>query len=141
MKSPGFTLTAVACVALGIGLNTTLFTMLKAMVWQNVPGVEEPEGLVVLEGRNSFREYELYRDQNTVLSGIMAYISTIPFNIADRGKAERVWGQAVTGTYFSVLKVNPFIGRFFLPEDGRPRLPSSCCRTGTGGAASMVIPL
>jgi predicted permease len=125
-KKPGFTLVVVCTLALGIGANATIFTWIKAVLLASLPGIEQPDGLVELWGatRNnsalssSYLDYLDYRDQNKVLSGLIAH-QVLPLNLGRSEKPERVWGAIVSGNYFDVLGVRPLIGRTFLPEEDR----------------------
>src|SRR5260370_857297 len=123
---PGFTLTVVCTLALGIGANATVFTWIKAVLLASLPGIEQPEKLVEIWGatRNnsalssSYVDYLDYRDQNKVLSGLIAH-QVLPLNLGRSEKPERVWGAIVSGNYFDVLGVKALIGRTFLPEEDR----------------------
>ncbi len=126
IKRPGFTIVVVTTLALGIGANATIFTWIKAVLLASLPGIEQPEKLVEIWGatRNnsalssSYVDYLDYRDQNTVLSGLIAH-QVLPLNLGRSEKPERVWGAIVSGNYFDVLGIKPFIGRPFLPEEDR----------------------
>ncbi len=126
LKKPGFTLTVVFTLALGIGANATIFTWIKAVLLASLPGIEQPEKLVEIWGatRNnsalssSYVDYLDYRDQNKVLSGLIAH-QVLPLNLGRSEKPERVWGAIVSGNYFDVLGVRALIGRTFLPEEDR----------------------
>ena len=121
VKSPGLTIVAVISLALGIGANTAIFTLVDKLLLRTLP-VEQPEQLVTIasyNGENTSFSYPLYvdyRDRNDVFSGIMAY-SSAAFSLSDEGQTERISGSIVTGNYFSVLGVNPALGRFFLPDE------------------------
>ncbi len=123
---PGFTLTVVFTLALGIGANATIFTWIKAVLLASLPGIEQPEKLVEVWGatRNnsalssSYVDYLDYRDQNKVLSGLIAH-QVLPLNLGRSEKPERVWGAIVSGNYFDVLGIKALIGRTFLPEEDR----------------------
>jgi predicted permease len=125
-KKPGFTLVVVTTLALGIGANATIFTWIKAVLLASLPGIEQAEKLVELWGatRNnsalssSYLDYLDYRDQNKVLSGLIAH-QVLALNLGRSEKPERVWGAIVSGDYFDVLGVRPLIGRTFLPEEDR----------------------
>lgn len=126
LKKPGFTFVVVTTLALGIGANATIFTWIKAVLLASLPGIEQPEKLVEIWGatRNnsalssSYVDYLDYRDQNKVLSGLIAH-QVLPLNLGRSEKPERVWGAIVSGNYFDVLGVKPLIGRTFLPEEDR----------------------
>jgi len=125
-KKPVFTLVVVTTLALGIGANATIFTWIKAVLLASLPGIEKPEELVEIWGatRNnsalssSYLDYLEYRDQNSVLSGLIAH-QVLPLNLGRGEKPERVWGAIVSGNYFDVLGVKALVGRTFLPEEDR----------------------
>jgi macrolide transport system ATP-binding/permease protein len=125
-KRPGFTFVVVTTLALGIGANATIFTWIKAVLLASLPGIEQPEKLVEIWGatRNnsalssSYVDYLDYRDQNKVLSGLIAH-QVLPLNLGRSEKPERVWGAIVSGNYFDVLGIKALIGRTFLPEEDR----------------------
>ena len=123
---PGFTLTVVVTLALGIGANATIFTWIKAVLLASLPGIEQPEKLVEIWGAThnnsalstSYLDYVDFRDSNNVLSGLVAH-QVLPLNLGHGEKPERVWAGIVSGNYFDVLGVKPLIGRMFLPEEDR----------------------
>src|SRR5258708_17764100 len=123
---PGFTVTVVLTLALGIGANATIFTWIRAVLLASLPGIEQPDKLVEIWGatRNnsalssSYVDYLDYRDQNKVLSGLIAH-QVLPLNLGRSEKPERVWGAIVSGNYFEVLGIKALIGRTFLPEEDR----------------------
>jgi predicted permease len=129
MKSPGFTLIAVITLSLGIGANTAIFTWLKAILLQPLPGVAESPRLVKLHtvltksGNRpigiSYPDYKDYRDRNGVFSGL-AVFSTQTYNLlGGDGRPERVFGSLVSGNYFDVLGVRAALGRTFAPDEDR----------------------
>jgi predicted permease len=121
---PGFTLTVVVTLALGIGANATIFTWIKAVLLASLPGIEQPEKLVEIWGAThnnsalstSYLDYLDFRDRNNVVSGLIAH-QVLPLNLGHGEKPERVWAGIVSGNYFDVLGVKPLIGRTFLPEE------------------------
>ncbi len=125
-RIPASLLIAVFTLAMGIGANTAIFTLLDKVLIRSLP-VEQPNHLVALvkdasgdPGIFSYPMYAELRDRNEVLSGLVAYFQQ-PFNLSDGVQTERVIGQIVSGNYFSVLGVRPALGRFFLPEEDRTR--------------------
>jgi predicted permease len=123
LKKPGFTLIAIITLALGIGANTAIFSLVNTALLRPLP-VERPEQLVSFNNVSlnlpviSFPNYRDFRDRNNVFSGMAAYRYT-PLGLSNNGVNERVWGYLVTGAYFEVLGVKPALGRFFTPEDDR----------------------
>jgi hypothetical protein len=122
LKNPGFTAVAILTLALGIGANTAIFSLLDKALIRPLP-VGQPHQLVTFVedagGAPAIFSYPLYtelRDRNDVLSGVVAYEQR-PFSISDGNATERVIGQIVSGNYFAVLGVRPALGRFFLPEE------------------------
>jgi putative ABC transport system permease protein len=129
MKKPGFTLIVVVTLSLGIGANTAIFTWLKAIILQPLPGVAESHRLVTLHSTLtksgnqvisvSYPDYKDYRDRNEVFSGLAASNIGI-FNLLDgEGQPERVYGSLVSGNFFDVLGVRAALGRTFAPDEDR----------------------
>ncbi len=125
-KSPGFTAVAALTLALGIGANATIFTLLKGIVLRPLPGVRAADELVTVgtssrSGQTwplSYPDYKDFRDGNEVFTGLAGSAPT-PMSVTIGRKAERVWGEIVTGNCFQVLGVWPALGRLLSPEDDR----------------------
>ena len=126
IRNPGFTAVAVIALALGIGANTTIFSLVNALLLRPLP-VERPEELAALYtsdfssgpyGTSSYPDYVDFRDRNQVFSGLVAYTIT-PLNMNAGGLNERIFSEVVSGNYFSVLGVKPALGRGFLTEEDR----------------------
>ena len=119
LKQPGFTLVAVLTLALGIGINTTVFSLANSVFLRTLP-VAAPQNLVwVFSGSdnpNSYPDYLDYRNQSDLFDGVLAY-DWVPLNLGNDGHAERVQGTLVSGNFFNVLGVNAQLGRTFLPEE------------------------
>jgi predicted permease len=116
----GFTMVAVLSLALGIGANAFVFSVVNALVLQPLP-VDHPERLVFLETKDghpshSFPNYRDVRDRNQTFSGLAGYRIS-PMEMESRSGPERIWGYLATGNYFDVLGVRPLMGRFFHQED------------------------
>ena len=119
-------------LALGIGANTAIFTLVDQLLLRLLP-VKNPAQLVLLWGRGahygsnngpnkvSYPMYADFRDKNQVFSGMFC-VWNIGLNLNFEGKTERVSGELVSGTYFDVLGVRPALGRLFTPEDDRTPL-------------------
>jgi predicted permease len=128
-KTPGFTVVAALSLALGIGANTTIFTLVNAVLLNPLP-VEDPSQLVSVwttDERNqgtgldflqtSPMNFKDLRDKNEVLSAMTGHVG-LPLNITGgSGQPEQIFGELVTGNYFSVLGARPQIGRGFLPDE------------------------
>jgi len=126
LKNPGFTLVATLLLALGIGANTAIFSVVDAVLLRMLP-VKEPERLVVLSragGRTqsdsfSYGNFEQFRDHDRTLSGVLAYYP-LRLTVSVDGRPEpAINGQLVTGSYYPVLGVNTALGRTIAPEDDR----------------------
>jgi predicted permease len=127
-KSPSFTVAAVAVLALGIGVNTAIFSLVNVMVLQP-PAYQRPAEIAQLFSQDkkdpkNFRafSYPTYcdiRDQNTVFSGLLAHDESI-VGLGEKGNIRRAIVDIVTSNYFSVLGVLPAYGRPFLPEEEKP---------------------
>jgi predicted permease len=126
-KSPGFAAVVVLTLALGIGANTTIFSVTNALLLRPPAGIDQPDQLVLLFRRFTHNRVEMnvsypnfndWRDQNQVLSGLAAY-KTIWLGLSAEGGSGRVQGAMVSGNYFDVLRVRPALGRTFLPDEDR----------------------
>jgi predicted permease len=123
MKQPGFTLIAVLTLALGIGANTAIFSVINAVVFRPRP-VAQPERLVELyksDARHryqnsAYQDFLIFRDHGEVFSGLAAY-SLKTFKLGGVDEMEQVIGEVVSGNYFDLLGVKPSSGRTFLPEE------------------------
>lgn len=124
-KSPGFTAVALLSLALGIGANSAIFTVVKALWLRPLPGVQEPRRLMAiytsdssgpLYGASSYPDYLEMREKFDVFSGLMAYGRT-ELNLSAGSQTEVVRGEVVTANYFSVLGVTAAAGRLFVPPD------------------------
>jgi predicted permease len=123
-KSPGFTLVAILTLALGIGANTAIFSVLNALVLRDLP-VPHPEQLVRFGAHTPGDDYasvslpmfqEIMRDQS-VFSGAFAIEGGPLMNIETNGQLTRAVVDPVTGTYYEVLGATPEIGRLLTPSD------------------------
>src|SRR5262245_24495449 len=123
MKKPGFTLIAILTLALGIGANTAIFSLVNTALLRPLP-VERPEQLVSLDDGSlnlpviSYPNYRDLRDRNQSFIGMLAYRFT-PISLSNIGVNERLWGFLATGNYFEMLGVQLSLGRFFTPDDDR----------------------
>ncbi len=130
-RSPVFTVVAVVSLALGIGANTAIFSLINQVMLRMLP-VTEPERLVVFhtegpsrEGWNSsdndettlsYPTYKSLRDRNQVFDGVIARSSS-PVSLSYGSETERASAEWVSGNFFEVLGVGPALGRLLTPED------------------------
>ena len=124
-KSPGFTVVAVLMLALGIGANTAIFSMVNAVLLRPLP-YKEADRLVMVWEQNPHRgwfenvvsaaNFLDWKKQNDVFTDMAAFESNF-FSLSGGGKPEEVAGERVTNNLFSVLGVQPVHGRLFLPEE------------------------
>jgi len=124
-KNPSFSLVAILTLALGIGANTVVFSVVNALLLRPLP-VDRPNELAFLENARygpsqSFPNYKDLRDSNRTFTGLMGYRIS-PMELETNTGALRIWGYLATGNYFDVLAVKPALGRFFnQTEDITPR--------------------
>jgi predicted permease len=120
-KSPGFTIAAVLTLALGIGANAVVFSLLNELVLRplNVPGGQnlyQIEGAKGGEPSESYPDYVDLRDRNRSFDGLIAYeISTAELD--SDGRTAPIWLYTASGNYFDVLGIQPYLGRFFHGSD------------------------
>ncbi|MBV9265048.1 MAG: ABC transporter permease [Acidobacteriaceae bacterium] len=118
-KTPGFASVVVFSLALGIGANTAIFSLINAALLKMLP-VQNPEQLVQFKTADYWFPYSAYkefRDHNRVFSGVLAFqtIHNVDFEV--NGQAAIANGQVISGNYFSVLGVPAILGRTITPED------------------------
>src|SRR5580658_1494279 len=130
-KSPMFALVAILSLALGIGANTAIFTLLDQVLLRLLP-VKNPSELVVFKMRGqhygnnwgmnaiSYPMYRDFQDHNQVFSEMFGRFPR-DFSFTVDGGTEQIPGEIVTGTYFPALGVTAAIGRTFTPDDDRTR--------------------
>jgi predicted permease len=116
-RSPGVTAVAVASLALGIGANAGMFSLLDRITLQFLP-VKDPQQLVLFDGGTSYLEYKKFRDRSSVFDGIAGTASLKGVRVdASDDPANTVIGRLVSGNYFRVLGVQPVLGRPLTPAD------------------------
>ncbi|MGH7529916.1 MAG: ABC transporter permease [Gemmatimonadales bacterium] len=130
-KSPGFTLAAVLTLALGVGANTAIFSVVNALLLRPLPHVARQEELVQIgrtmggEGFDTFSypDFVDFRDRARTLDRVAAY-DILPLHVSSGGSTERVRGSLVSSSYFDVLGTRPAAGRFFREDEDRPGRPA-----------------
>jgi predicted permease len=124
-KSPGFALIAILTLALGIGANTAIFSVVNGVLLSALP-FPHPEQIVSMftempnfkNGSISYPNFEDWRKMNRSFSTIAAYRST-GFNLSGNGEPERVHGEMISAGFFEILGVNPMLGRTFSEDEDR----------------------
>ena len=126
-KRPGFTAVTIITLALGIGANTTVFTLMDAVLLRSLP-VRNANEIVEIATRTtggglhpdfSYPLYAAMRDSNSELAGMIAYADS-SFGLSAGDQTERLRGEYVSANYFDVLGVRPSIGSAFALDDERP---------------------
>ncbi len=125
-KSPGFTIVAILTLALGIGANTAIFSIVKAVILQPLSGVAQSDNIVSVGIRQptgdifpvSYPIYRSLRDKNDVLQSVAA---DCPINFAVKigNETKQMQGEVVTGNYFDALGVHAELGRALTPDDDK----------------------
>ncbi|HKQ74679.1 MAG TPA: ABC transporter permease [Blastocatellia bacterium] len=151
IKTPGFAIIAILSLALGIGANSAVFSLVNMILFRPLP-LTNPEEVVSISvvGKDgalaafSYPNYLDFRDRNEVLSGILVY-RFAGLSLSRNGNNEKAWGYLVSGNYFDLLGVKPALGRTFLPEEDKTRLSHpvavishSFWKTRFGGVSSIV---
>jgi predicted permease len=124
-KSPAFSLIAIFTLALGIGANTAIFSVVNGVLLNPLP-FHQPEQLVSMfqeipnfkNGSISYPNFKDWRRMNTTFAGMAAYRS-VGFNLSGYGEPERLHGEMISAGFFEILGVNPIIGRTFTADEDR----------------------
>ena len=128
-QSAGFTITAISALALGIGANTAIFSVVNAVLLKPLP-FPEPDRIVLLMNSSpqgsgtaaSVPKYNIWRAQSQVLEDVAAYDTGGPgMNVAGGDRPEQVKGIHVSHEFFRLFGARVVLGRTFLPEEDRPR--------------------
>src|SRR5712691_1542782 len=131
VRTPAFTVAAIVSLALGIGANTTIFTLLNTLFLNPLPVARPSELVAVLAvaSKNatqfgnllplSYPNLKDFKARNVVLTDLAGYSPALALSLVTDQQPERVFAQLVTGNYFDVLGVRPAAGRFFMPDEDR----------------------
>jgi len=121
---PGLAAVIIVSLAVGIGVNTTIFSWIQLILFQPLPGVSGAANFLLVEPRTETGGYPgaswlEYRDLQTQVPALRDVVASqmVPFNVGETGQTERTHGQLVSGNYFSALGLKPAIGRFIRPEE------------------------
>ncbi|HKW99046.1 MAG TPA: ABC transporter permease [Bryobacteraceae bacterium] len=128
-KNPGFTFVTTATLALGIAVNSSIFSVISGCLLKK-PAVADPDHAVAVVATHPARagererisavDFLAWRKANRVFSDLSAVDPFHDYNLTGSGEPERIAGMRVTANYFSVLGVQAFLGRTFLPGEGQP---------------------
>lgn len=118
--NPGFAVVAILTIAIGIAANTTVFSWMRSMLLNPLPGASQPGNIVMIENRapdgepitSSYLDFRDFRDHLKLVKFVTAKGSGV-FSVGDAPNTSTVWGEAVSGAYFDMLGVQPEAGRFF----------------------------
>ncbi len=151
-KSPAFTVIAVLTLALGIGANTAIFSLIDAVLFRSMP-IPDPQSLMVFQWQanhgpktHSYRTFGECNDQSnpahpagcslplpffkevqaqtSVFSHLAAFTGGEQLDLSSNGSAKMVRGEFVSGDYFGTLGVHPYLGRFMAPAEDSPEAPA-----------------
>ena len=130
-KNRGFTAIAILSLALGIGANTTIFTVVNAILLHPLP-VKDISRLVEIDTVDtktqvtvanvtklgmSYPNFKDYAQQNQVLSGTACFVGPLPITWSGTAEPKQILGQMVSANYFDVLRIRPILGRTFEPSE------------------------
>ena len=127
-RMPGLATVVVVSLAIGIGVNTAIFSWIQGLVFKPIPGVQDAASFQLVEPRNetgsytsaSWLEYQDLRERTQSFRDLLAF-KMVPLTLGESGRTTRVFGMLVSGNYFSVLGLEPALGRFLrLDEATRP---------------------
>jgi predicted permease len=123
-RMPGLAAVIILSLAIGIGVNTTIFSWIQMILFQPMPAVSGAANFLLVEPRSDTSGYPgaswlEYRDLQTHVPALRDIVASqmVPFNVGEPGKTERTHGQLVSGNYFSALGLKPALGRFIRPEE------------------------
>jgi predicted permease len=119
-RNPGFAAVAILTIGIGIGANTTIFSWMRSMLLNPLPGAFQPAGIVAIENTapdgapitTSYLDFRDFRDNLKLVRSVTAWNAGV-FSVGDPPSTSRVWGQMVSGNFFDLLGVKPEAGRFF----------------------------
>jgi predicted permease len=123
LKTPAFTIVAIVSLALGIGLNTAIFSVVNVILIRPVPVVKEQGSVVWLRAPISYPDYLDYKEKTQSFEGMAAATGSSEFSLSTGSEPELIKGEYVTDNYFDVLKVSALSGRTFSKEEGQTPAP------------------
>ena len=124
LRSPGFALVGITSMGIGMGLTTMVYSTNWRLITRELPGAANAKRLAMPDKSVPYYYIEQYREQKGLFSGVAALQTGVPFNLTFQNdaneKPERVFGQLVSADYFSVLGVQPQVGRVLSPDLDKP---------------------
>jgi len=120
LKNPGFAAVAILTIAIGVGASTTIFSWIRSVLLNPLPGAGEPQQVVALETLTpsdewvptSYLDFRDFREHTQLLES-MTVTQPMALAVGNERSVQRTWGELVSGNYFDVLRVQPELGRFF----------------------------
>jgi predicted permease len=123
-RMPGLAAVIIVSLAIGIGVNTTVFSWIQLILFEPVPAVSGAAKFLLVEPRAETGGYPgaswlEYRDLQARMPALREIVASqvVPFNVGEKGQTERTFGQLVSGNFFSALGLKPALGRFIRPEE------------------------
>ena len=119
-RNPGFTAVAVLTIGIGIGASTTIFSWMRSMLLNPLPGATQPERIVAIENiapdgeplTTSYLDFRDFRDNLKLVDLVTARVGNV-FSVGNAPQTTQVWGEMVSGNFFDMLGIQPEAGRFF----------------------------
>jgi predicted permease len=119
-RNPGFTAVAVLTIGIGIGASTTIFSWMRSMLLNPLPGATQAERIVAIENMapdgepitTSYLDFRDFRDNLKLVNLVTARVGNV-LSVGDAPRTAQVWGEMVSGNFFDMLGIQPEAGRFF----------------------------
>ncbi len=147
LKSPGFTVAATITLALGIGANSAIFSVVDAVLLRALP-YAEPDRLVrfvasvpskgIVDPGLSYVWFDEIRGRSKSIAGMAAYTFSESFNLVEAERPEQLRGVRVSHEFFDVLGVHPLLGRAFRAEEDRPGGENTILLSENSGAGDLA---
>ena len=120
MRNPAFAAVAILTIGIGIGASTTIFSWMRPMLLNPLPGATQPERIVAIENMapdgepitSSYLDFRDFRDNLKLVNLVTARVGNV-FSVGDAPRTTQVWGEMVSGGFFDMLGIQPQAGRFF----------------------------
>ena len=142
-KSPGFAFTAIITLALGIGANAVVFSVLNAIILRPI-NVPRPQNVYMVQRfqypSQSYLDYVDLRDHNRTFENLISYDIMGPVGVDTGANPSTAWPYSASGNYFDALGIQPYLAASSTrpTKKGRTARPTSCSATRTGMATSMA---